>query len=156
MKIYTGKRGPDGGEAFVDGRPLPLRLDLANHSPTGVEWGYYGSGPAQLALALLSDALGNDHDARGWYQIYKDNVVAGLEHDTWTLTEDEVKAKVDEFRRTHVLVAAHIEGERASFNFSNHIKACLQCHRAELGEAPEMCATGQELFETWEKGGVKA
>ena len=39
-------------------RPLPLRLDLRNHSPTGFAWGYWGSGPAQLALALLADAAG--------------------------------------------------------------------------------------------------
>lgn len=31
---------------------------LWNHSPDGFEWGYGGSGPAQLALAILLDALG--------------------------------------------------------------------------------------------------
>jgi len=30
-------------------------LELADHSPSGFEWGYGGSGPAQLALALLLD-----------------------------------------------------------------------------------------------------
>ena len=34
-----------------DGRKLNPRLDLFNHSPTGFEWGYGGSGPAQTALA---------------------------------------------------------------------------------------------------------
>jgi len=34
------------------GRPSPApRSDLRNHSPNGFEWGYSGSGPAQLALA---------------------------------------------------------------------------------------------------------
>ena len=37
---------------------LPLRLDLANHSPTGFSWGYGGSGPAQLALALARPRAG--------------------------------------------------------------------------------------------------
>ncbi len=36
-------------------RPLGPRLDLANHSPDGFSWGYGGSGPAQLALAILAD-----------------------------------------------------------------------------------------------------
>jgi hypothetical protein len=36
---------------------LPLRLDLFNHSPDGFNWGYGGSGPAQLALAILADAI---------------------------------------------------------------------------------------------------
>ncbi len=59
MATYHGVR--DGspeelGETHVtvDGEPLPLRLDLYNHSPTGFEWAYNGSGPAQLALAILA------------------------------------------------------------------------------------------------------
>jgi hypothetical protein len=32
---------------------VPLYLDEVNHSPTGFEWGYYGSGPSQLAYAIL-------------------------------------------------------------------------------------------------------
>jgi hypothetical protein len=34
-----------------------MRLDLFNHSPDGFNYGYGGSGPAQLALAILADAL---------------------------------------------------------------------------------------------------
>ena len=33
--------------------PLDPRYDLRNHSPTGFAWGYGGSGPSQLALAIL-------------------------------------------------------------------------------------------------------
>jgi hypothetical protein len=62
VKVYRGRREADGGcRVWIietgRARPLPLRLDLDNHSPTGFEWGYRGSGPAQLALALLADAL---------------------------------------------------------------------------------------------------
>ena len=44
-------------DAEVDGRTYELnpRLDLANHSPSGFEWGYGGSGPSQTALAILAD-----------------------------------------------------------------------------------------------------
>lgn len=45
------RRGPDDAEE----QPLPLCLHVANHSPSGFEWGYGGSGPAQLALAILLD-----------------------------------------------------------------------------------------------------
>lgn len=31
---------------------------ITRHSPTGMEWGYGGSGPADLARSLLIDALG--------------------------------------------------------------------------------------------------
>lgn len=57
---------------------LPPRLDLRNHSPTGFAWGYGGSGPAQLALALLADATGNDELALKHYQCFKAQVVANL------------------------------------------------------------------------------
>ena len=38
-------------------RDLAPRHDLANHSPTGLEWGYNGSGPLQLALALAASLV---------------------------------------------------------------------------------------------------
>lgn len=34
---------------------LDLRLDIVNKSPTGFSWGYSGSGPHQLAYALIAD-----------------------------------------------------------------------------------------------------
>ena len=36
------------------------RLDLREHSMTGFEWGFAGSGPAQLALAILADTIGDE------------------------------------------------------------------------------------------------
>lgn len=61
MKIYQGTRLEEGCEVYVRGDqgdyPLALRQDLLNHS-AGFEWGYGGSGPAQLALAILADFLG--------------------------------------------------------------------------------------------------
>jgi hypothetical protein len=38
-------------------RKLPSALRVVRHSPTGFEWGYDGSGPAQLAIAILIDAF---------------------------------------------------------------------------------------------------
>ena len=52
MKTYEGSRQGYAVIVTVNGRPLNPRLDLYNHSPTGFEWGYCGSGPAQLALAI--------------------------------------------------------------------------------------------------------
>lgn len=67
--VYVGLRAPNGKTIVLveqrDGmviRQEPLHAGpsqkLWNHSPTGFEWGYGGSGPAQLALAILLDALG--------------------------------------------------------------------------------------------------
>ena len=42
-------------EVLVDGVPLDHKgsCKVYNHSPTGFSWGYGGSGPSQLALAIL-------------------------------------------------------------------------------------------------------
>jgi hypothetical protein len=81
-------------ERAVDGvimRSLPLRLDLANHSPTGFEWGYGGSGPAQLALAILADVFRNDQLAVRLHQRFKWDAIATLERTRpWQMTETEV------------------------------------------------------------------
>jgi hypothetical protein len=54
-------RGQGGSVASVlveqAGTPTPLR-HVPVHSPTGLEWGYGGSGPADTALAILLDATG--------------------------------------------------------------------------------------------------
>lgn len=58
---------------------LDPRLDLANHSPTGLSWGYEGSGPAQLSLALLADALDDDERALKIYQPFNRAYIARID-----------------------------------------------------------------------------
>jgi Family of unknown function (DUF6166) len=97
MKTYYGYRDATGTAhvTVTDGngvRHLPLRLDLDNHSPTGFEWGYGGSGPAQLALALLADALGNDAMAGVLHQPFKWKYIAKLPQDLpWIMSVDGVR-----------------------------------------------------------------
>ncbi len=91
-KIYQGRRNNESGNTVTaNGRRLRPRLDLRRHSPTGFDWGYSGSGPAQLALAILADHLAGD-DARALrsYQRFKNRIVSRLAHEGWTLTETEV------------------------------------------------------------------
>lgn len=81
-KLYRGVRHSTGElEVFVDGKPLPLKLDVVNHSPTGFECGYHGSGPAQLAFALAFDHLGNARRAERCHQELKRLLVAQLPRD---------------------------------------------------------------------------
>jgi hypothetical protein len=91
MKLYEGTRTPEGCRVTVDGRPLDLRHDLRNHSPDGAEWGYGGSGPAQLALALLADATDDDELAQTHYQRFKREVIAGFERDRFLITQAEIR-----------------------------------------------------------------
>lgn len=95
-KTYKGSH--DGNDALVmvhpaEGEPysLPWRLDLWNHSPTGLNWGYGGSGPAQCALALLADHLGDDRDAVKLHQPFKWAVVSAWPMTTaWELTSAQI------------------------------------------------------------------
>jgi hypothetical protein len=102
-KRYFGVRAEEGVSVFKeakDGRivPLPMRNDLRNHSPTGAEWGYGGSGPAQLALAILCDAIGEEL-ALGHYQDFKFAVVSRFKRDQWEMSGDAVQAWYQQNRR---------------------------------------------------------
>ena len=94
MKTYTGRREYHYTVVAVNGRPLDPRFDLWEHSSTGFEWGYGGSGPAQLALALLADHLGDDERAVALHQDFKWAVVVKLSRPTWTLTSDQIEQAV--------------------------------------------------------------
>ncbi len=52
-------------------------LSFRNHSPDGFSWGYGGSGPAQLALAILLE-IGDAGYACDHYQEFKREIIAGL------------------------------------------------------------------------------
>jgi hypothetical protein len=110
MKRYIGRaprqlKSAEGGTrahwyqvCVQDGkrtRHLDPRLDLFNHSPAGFAWGYHGSGPAQLALAILADVAGREIALRH-YQDYKGAVIARLDQNAdFTITEAEVRSWLD-------------------------------------------------------------
>ena len=103
-KTYRGRCGADGAEVWVEEaqfksgpdssatapRPLPLHRELRDHSPTGFAWGYSGSGPAQLALALAMDATGDAELALRHYQDLKRRLVASWQGD-WEITAQQVR-----------------------------------------------------------------
>lgn len=50
---------------------------VANHSPEGFNWGYMGSGPSQLALAILLEILPQE-EAVDYYGVFKQTIIAHL------------------------------------------------------------------------------
>lgn len=91
--IWVNMEGP------VDSGPISMRLDLRNHSPTGFGWGYGGSGPAQLALALCAHALGDDDVALRVYDAFKWKVVAGLPYGGWEILQANVLLHIEAIER---------------------------------------------------------
>ena len=69
---------------------LDLHLNVRAHSATGFAWGYGGSGPAQLSLALLMDALGDRDMAMRHYQQFKRTHVAQW-GEQWSITAEAIQ-----------------------------------------------------------------
>jgi hypothetical protein len=104
VKAGDGAIGP--GPTITLGYRLPERQELWNHSPAGFEWGYAGSGPSQLALALLADHFGvkpgqtrtpEGDRAIHLHQRFKERIVAILPHDGWTLTSAGIESAVCQY-----------------------------------------------------------
>jgi hypothetical protein len=92
-RVYGGVRRDDGGVLISVGKSLtdihPLK-QVVRHSPTGMEFGYGGSGPADLALSILTDVFGGRVElADLYYMEFKFEFVAGF-GDTWTITEEQI------------------------------------------------------------------
>jgi len=70
-----------------------------NHSPTGFEWGYGGSGPAQLSYAILRKYFNIKHTrpeaerlAKLYYGDFKWDVVAKFPKEGFFLYQSEIES----------------------------------------------------------------
>ena len=73
----------DPSTAPVETKRLSLKksLKVKNHSPSGFNWGYSGSGPSQTALAILCEVTANT-EALQYYQKFKDHFIATMPNQT--------------------------------------------------------------------------
>ena len=94
---YIGTKTTIGGQTVTrheaDGNDVPLdpkrSQKIWNHSPDGFQWGYGGSGPAQLALAILLDVTNDEGRSVGLHQQFKWDIIAQLP-DSFVLTVDDI------------------------------------------------------------------
>lgn len=82
------RHGSDNEDTVLD--PGPSQ-GLWNRSPDGFQWGYGGSGPAQLALALLLDVTNDPDLSVRLHQDFKWDKIAPLGN-SFVLTENEIRA----------------------------------------------------------------
>lgn len=104
MKRYEGRREGYAVIVTVNGRRLNPRLGLWKHSPARFEWGYGGSGPAQLALAILADHLADDRQAFDFHHRFKWIVISELPRRHWTLTSQEIDQALQTLRELEPLI----------------------------------------------------
>jgi len=90
-KTYVGKRYEESNVVVViaEGQS-PVRLTHhVQHSLDGFNWGYEGSGPAELARCILWDLIGEEpKDAV--YQSFKREVIAAQTKDAFHLTSEDI------------------------------------------------------------------
>jgi len=70
---------------------------IKRHSPSGFEWGYEGSGPADLALAILLAVTGDEKLADRLYQQFKRDVIARVPRDGAVIK----RVTIEEWIRKH-------------------------------------------------------
>ena len=98
--VYIGTIVDGSHEVFIDGpngvKALP---HLVRHSPDGFSWGYAGSGPADLSLAILAHALGYTVHPLV-YQRFKAEVIQHLDMNTnFKLERTTVLETVERIKR---------------------------------------------------------
>lgn len=160
-KIYRGNRNSfnvvtkrnellvtyaiDGAEPHVLKPELSQRF--FNHSPTGFEWGYAGSGPAQLALAILLDVTRDAKLSITYHQDFKREFVA-IWGDKWEITSDQVRAwlaeqvygkaklSFDDTRQLYMTaVLSHLYPYEALDHLADQLHELERQRRIDRGEA---------------------
>ena len=64
---------------------------LINHSPDGFNWGYVGSGSAQLSLAvLLAHTKDRNYSLRN-YQKFLDDIISKLKSKDWKISDKKIE-----------------------------------------------------------------
>jgi len=92
------QRNPTGGNTCkVNGEEIfpDEGQKIVNHSPDGFEWGYLGSGPAQLSLSICLHLFGDV--ARYIYQRFKFSYIGKISQkpDLQTVTIDISAFEID-------------------------------------------------------------
>ena len=99
MKLYKGTRVFPGYKAavYVDNVPLDLgpSREIHDYSPDP-EFGYFGSGPSQLSLAILYDVTGDKDTSLLYCQDFKHDYIGQFEQDGFILLESQVQQWISE------------------------------------------------------------
>ena len=96
MKRFRGRKTPVGciveldNEGYITQLSPEKSLQIVNHNPDDFQWGHWGSGPAQLAAAILYEVTEDLNRSRQYYQFFKHDHVGKWHGDTFTISETEV------------------------------------------------------------------
>jgi hypothetical protein len=89
---------------------LDPRIDLELCSPDGLSWGYPGSGPAQLAVAMLMEVLGDWERVQRIRHRFHDRLLARIpQNRNWTADGADILAIALEIEREQAPARGHDE-----------------------------------------------
>lgn len=104
---FHGIRRGDGCHLYKSNDEYQIEISpdrsqqVYNHSPDGFEWGYSGSGPSQLALAIMLEVTSDEHLALRLYHDFKFDVVSGMADDQWTIPVANIVGWIDAHGEEH-------------------------------------------------------
>ena len=160
MKIFRGRKSVVSSiveltdEGYTTQLSLEKSLQVVDHAPDGFQWGYNGSGPAQLSAAILYEVTGNVDLARQYYQIFKLDLVARW-GETFEINEHQVLAWLSTVGalQVNVIDTAKTEFEAFYQLFEKVDRLWRRDSAAEQGhqvlEAITPCAKVIELSRDW-------
>lgn len=95
MKTYYGNRCQLGGTISIrEGGATRSLKHIVRHSPTGLEWGYGGSGPSDTALSIMTDYFGGWPDgarrATKNYMDFKWEFIASAPEEGFEITSKQI------------------------------------------------------------------
>ncbi|MXV73208.1 hypothetical protein F4Z99_02885 [Candidatus Poribacteria bacterium] len=160
MKVIRGRKSIVGciveltEEGYTTQLSLEKSLQVVDHAPDGFQWGYNGSGPAQLSAAILYEVTSNEDLARQYYQIFKHDQVAQW-GETFEINEHQVLAWLSTVGALQVNVVDTAKIEFEAFN-QLYEKAFQRWKRAsgagqghQVLEAIPPCENAISLTQDW-------
>lgn len=89
LVFFRDDTGAKIKRVYADGHDDLLPQTTVRHSPTGFEWGYGGSGPADLALNILALFMG-PNEAFTLHQEFKAEKIATMPLEGGDMTATEI------------------------------------------------------------------
>lgn len=138
-RLYEGKYNDRAWNVYVDGELLDIeRSQKVWHKAQSFAWGYAGSGPSQLALALLLEEGLDDGEAIHMMHIFKRDKLTtiGLDED-WQMESEEIQT----------FIASQRIIEQVAFKDLGCV--FLLCEESQSSHRSDFCREHQRRWESY-------
>jgi len=116
LEFYSLERG-ENDEPITNIPFYSKHAKLWSHSPNGFEWGYEGSGPAELARNIIFDACGDWDKTQNHYQDFKREFIARIPFEGGKIEKkrvmDWIEKRESQFSRVMGHALGHFSGASA-------------------------------------------